>query len=307
MIGPTNDWFSGLATRYTLFDFGQRRAELKAAQAREGVAKEEAVRVRQDIVLEVHQAYFGLVAALETARVVQEALRRAEDHLRLARLQKEAGAVPQVDVVRAQVKVADSGLTLARAESLVRIGRGGLNTAMGLPVETRLDIDTRIRELTRPDDISLTAALNKAVELRPEIRAAKRRITASRSGVSAAKSAFGPKVRGEARFGWQDTTFFPNDKDWLVGLSLDLPLFDGFSRKHKLAKAKGEVSKEEADSARLAQTVRQEVWTAYSRLKESFVVVASTDALVRDAQESLRLANERYKVGAGTITDLLDC
>ncbi len=177
---------------------------------------------------------------------------------------------------------------------------------MGLPVETRLDIDTRIRELTRPDDISLTEAMNKAVELRPEIRAAEQRIAASRSGVSAAKSAFGPKVRGEARFGWQDTTFFPNDKDWLVGLSLDLPLFDGFSRKHKLAKAKAEVSKEEADSARLAQTVRQEVWTAYSRLTESFAVVASTDALVRDAQESLRLANERYKVGAGTITDLLD-
>ena len=306
IIGPTNDWFSGLATRYTLFDFGQRRAELKAAQAREGVAKEETARVRQDIVLEVHQAYFGLVAALETARVVQEALRRAEDHLRLAKLQKEAGAVPQVDVVRAQVEVANAGLTLARAESLIRIGRGGLNTAMGLPVETRLDIDTRIRELTRPDDISLTEAMNKAIELRPEIRAAEQRIAASRSGVSAAKSAFGPKVRGEARFGWQDTTFFPNDKDWLVGLSLDLPLFDGFSRKHKLAKAKAEVSKEEADSARLAQTVRQEVWTAYSRLTESFAVVASTDALVRDAQESLRLANERYKVGAGTITDLLD-
>ena len=306
MIGPTNDWFSGLATRYTLFDFGQRRAELKAAQAREGVAKEEAARVRQDIVLEVHQAYFGLVAALETARVVQEALRRAEDHLRLAKLQKEAGAVPQVDVVRAQVEVADAGLTLARAESLVRIGRGGLNTAMGLPVETRLDIDTRIRELTRPDDIDLADALKKAVELRPEIRAAEQRIAASRSGVSAAKSAFGPKVRGEARFGWQDTTFFPNDKDWLVGLSLDLPLFEGFSRKHKLAKAKAEASKEEADSARLAQMVRQEVWTAYSRLKESFAVVASTDSLVRDAQESLRLANERYKVGAGTIADLLD-
>src|ERR1035437_7493946 len=248
IIGPTNDWFSGLATRYTLFDFGQRRAELKAAQAREGVAKEETARVRQDIVLEVHQAYFGLVAALETARVVQEALRRAEDHLRLAKLQKEAGAVPQVDVVRAQVEVANAGLTLARAESLVRIGRGGLNTAMGLPVEKRLDIDTRIRELTRPDDVSLTEAMNKAIELRPEIRAAEQRIAASRSGVSAAKSAFGPKVRGEARFGWQDTTFFPNDKDWLVGLSLDLPLFDGFSRKHKLAKAKGEGFKEPARS-----------------------------------------------------------
>ncbi len=306
IIGPTNDWFSGLATRYTLFDFGQRRAELKAAQAREGVAKEEAARVRQDIVLEVHQAYFGLVAALETETVVQEALRRAEDHLRLARLRKEAGAVPQVDVMRAQVEVADAGLTLARTESLVRIGRGGLNTAMGLPVEMRLDIDMRLRELTRPDDINLTEALNKAVELRPEIRAAEQRIAASRSGVSAAKSAFGPKVRGEARFGWQDTTFFPNDKDWLVGLSVDLPLFDGFSRKHGLAKARAEMSKEEADFARLAQTVRQEVWTTYSKLKESFAVVASTEALVRDAQESHRLTNERYKVGAGTISDLLD-
>ena len=305
-IGPTNDWFSGFVTRYTLFDFGKRRAELKAAQAREGVAKEEAARVRQDVALEVHQAYFGLVAALETERVAKEALNRAEDHLRLARLRKETGAVPQVDVVRAQVEVADAGLVLERAEGLIRVGRGRLNTAMGLPVDARLEIDARILELTRPDDINLADALKKAVELRPEIRAAAQRIAASRSGVSAAKSAFGPKVSGEARFGWQDTTFFPNDKDWLVGLSLDLPLFDGFSRKHKLAKARAEVSKEEADSVHLAQMVRQEVWTAYSKLKESFAAVASTEVLIREAQESLRLANERYKAGAGTIADLLD-
>lgn len=305
-IGPTNDWFSGLAARYTLFDFGQRRAELKAAQAREGVAKEEAARVRQDIALEVHQSYFGLVAALETEGVARKALGRAEDHLRLAKLRKEAGAVPQVDVVRAQVEVADARLALERASGLVRVARGRLNTVMGLPVDMLLEIDTDTRDMTRPDDINLAEVLKKAIDLRPEMRAAERRIAASQSGVSVAKSAFGPKVRGEARFGWRDTTFFPNDKDWQVGFSVDLPLFDGFSRKHRLARAKAEVSKEEAESARLAQQVRQEVWTAHSKLRESFAVVASTEALVRDAQESLRLANERYKVGAGTITDLLD-
>ena len=305
-IGPTSDWFSGVGTRYTLFDFGQRRAELKAARAREGGANEEAARVRQDLVLEVHEAYFGLVAALESEVVAQKALDRAQDHLRLAKARKDAGAVPQVDVVRAQVEVADAGLALERAQGQVRVGTGRLNTAMGLPAEMRVEVDRGPREMTRPEDINLAEALKTAVDLRPEIRAARQHIIASRSGVSAAKSAFGPKVRGEARFGWRDETFLPNDKDWSVGLSVELPLFDGFSRKNKLSRARAEVSKEEAEAQRLVQIVRQEVWSAHSRLKESFAATTAAEALVKDAQESLRLANERYKVGAGTIADLLD-
>lgn len=71
-------------------------------------------------------------------------------------------------------------------------------------------------------------------------------------------------------------------------------------------KAKAEVSREEAEAKQLLLKVRQEVWTAHSKINEAYAAVQTTKVLVQDAQESMRMAKERYEVGAGTITDLLD-
>jgi outer membrane protein len=113
-------------------------------------------------------------------------------------------------------------------------------------------------------------------------------------------------VKGEASWGWRDTSYFPHDKDWLVGVSIDLPIFTGFARKHQMSGARSALSREEADAERLTQAVRQEVWSAHSKLRETYEATRSTEVQLRDAQESLRLTSERYQAGAGTITDLLD-
>jgi outer membrane protein len=306
IIGPTDDWMAGLRVRYTLFDSGERRAQYHSALARQGVAEEEKARITQDLVLGVYQGYYGLAAALETLGVAEKSLARAKDHLRLAQERKAAGAVSQADVLRVQVETANAELALVRAENLVRISRGGLNTVMGLPAEKPLLLEVRGDAITAPDFPDLSTALNLALHHRPEIKAALKRIEALKGGVEAAKSTFGPKVRAEGSYGRRDTVFFPQDDEWLAGVSIEWPLFTGFFREHRLARAKTEVSREEAEVRQLLLKVRQEVWTACSRIKETYEAVQTTKVTVVDAQESLRLSKERYEAGAGTVTDLLD-
>jgi outer membrane protein TolC len=306
IIGPTNDWHTGLQTSYLLFDSGRRRAELQAALARVGVAEEDAAMNRQDIILLVHQAYFGLMAAKEAEAVARKKLARAEEHSRLAIARKEAGAVPRADVVRAQVEIADARLALEREASVVRIARGSLNTAMGLPAETSTEINDKYLDVTPPAALQIQESLGLAIRERPEIKAARKRIEAATKSVTAARSAFGPKVRAEGSFGWRDSELLPHDKDWMAGFSVELPLFTGFSSKHRLGRTKAELSREGAELEALILAVRQEVWAAYSRLQESFERIRGAEPLVQDAQESVRLAQERYGAGAGTITELLD-
>jgi outer membrane protein len=306
IIGPTDDWMAGLRVRYTLFDSGERRAQYYSALARQGVAEEEKARITQDLVLGVYQGYYGLAAALETLTVAEKNWARAKDHLRLAKERKEAGAVSQADVLRVQVETANAELALVRAEHLVRISRGGLNTVMGLPAERPLVLEVKGDEITAPDFPDLSKALDQALQHRPEIKAALKLVEALKGGVEAAKSAFGPKVRAEGSYGRRDTVFFPQDDEWLAGISIEWPLFTGFFREHRLARAKTEVSREEAEIRQLLLKVRQEVWTAYSRIKETYAAVQTTKVTVSDAQESMRLAKERYEAGAGTVTDLLD-
>lgn len=305
-IGPIDDWSAGLEARLTLFDFGARRSKLRAAIAEQGATEEDAARTRQDIALDVHQSFYGLVAAKENLAVAQKNLARTEDHLRLTETRHEAGAVPIADVYRAQVEVADSRLELVRAKNLVRIASGDLNTAMGLPVELSIGVDARPEKIHSPADIVLDQVFAQAVQMRPELKAALYGIAARRHRVDEAKSAFGPTVEAYGNYGWRDDTFLPEDEDWLVGLSLELPLFAGFARKHELSQTQAELRQTEAQTLRLVQQVRREVWNAHSKLIESFETIQAAEVLVKDAQESMRTTRKRYEVGAGTITDLLD-
>ncbi len=306
IIGPTDDWTAKLRTRYTLFDSGERQAQYQSALASQGVAEEEKARIIQDLILGVHQGFYGLAAALETRQVAEKNLSQIKERVWLARGREAAGAVPLADVLRVQVEAANGELSLVRAETLVRISKGNLNTVMGLAAEMPMVIAATGDGIPSPDQINLNQAFEQAVQGRPELRGALKRIEVSKGGVDLAKSAFGPKVRAEGSYGRRDTEFFPGDEEWLAGISIEWPLFTGFYRQHRLARAKAEVSKEEAEAKQLLLKVRQEVWTAYSKLKEAFEAVQATKALVQDAQESMRLAKERYEVGAGTITDLLD-
>ncbi|MBI5603735.1 MAG: TolC family protein [Deltaproteobacteria bacterium] len=306
IIGPTDDWMAGLNARYTLFDSGRRQAEYQSALARQGVAEEEKARIVQDLIFSVYQGFYGLAAAMETLTVAGKNLNRARDHVRLAQERKAAGAVSRADVLRVQVEASNAELDLVRAQSLVRISRGNLNTAMGLSAEGSLEVDTETGKIDSPDSIDLLKALDQAIHKRPEIKAALKRIEAQQGGVEAARSTFGPKVRAEGSYGWRDSNFLPKDEEWLAGIIIEWPLFTGFSRKHRLARAKAEVFKEEAEAKRLQLRVKQEVLNAHSRLKENYEAVQTTKMLIQNAEESLRMARERYAVGAGTVTDLLD-
>jgi outer membrane protein TolC len=113
-------------------------------------------------------------------------------------------------------------------------------------------------------------------------------------------------LRAEGSYGRRDSEFRPEDEDWAVGLTIEWPLFTGFFRKHRVDRVKAELSKEEAEAKHLLHKVRQEVWTAHSRFREAFEAIQAAIPLVANAEESLRMSKERYEVGAGTVTDLLD-
>ena len=305
IIGPTDDWSGGLRAGWNLFDSGSRAAALRSALAREGLAGFEAERVRQELVLETRRSYYAAVAAREAVEASRQNLLRAEENLRISREREEVGAVAPADVLRTRVEVADARLALVKAESLVRLARGGLNTVMGLPVETEAALAPPAEEIFPGEEVEPAEAIRRALETRPEIQAALHRIGAARGSVDAAQSAFGPRVRADARYGRRDVDFFPEDEDWAVGLALELPLFEGFFRGHNLSREKHNLSREEEEVRHLILQVKDQVWAACQGLVEARESLPAAEVLVTEAQESMRRTRERYRVGAATTTDLL--
>ncbi|MCP5507355.1 MAG: TolC family protein [Chlamydiales bacterium] len=305
-IGPTNDYGITLSSRYTIYDCGERNARLMSALAEQGQACEEAERIRQQILLNVSLAYYNLISHHELQQVAKSNLERTEKHRKIAEERKEVGAVPLADVYRAQVNAAEAKQELVHANNLVRISQGNLSTSMGLPPDTELSILAESPDYFSPETISLKKAQKNATKIRPEIRALEKQLCALRYKIKEAGSQFGPRMEAEGVYGKRDSDFFPGDDEWVVGVSVSMPIFTGYGLDHSLRRVKAEYCRIQAHYDSLTLNVQQEVWKAYSTLNEAYEMILTSVAQVEDASESNRLAEERYQAGAGTITDLLD-
>ncbi|HDR46350.1 MAG TPA: TolC family protein [Geoalkalibacter subterraneus] len=305
-IGETDEWNGRLSAWYTLYDSGRRRAELLAAEATEQATSENAQNVRQDIVLLVHESYFRLLEAKSSRAAAQDSLQRSEQHLSEAQKRFEAGDVTQADVLRARVDTADARLALVRAENALRIARSNLNAAMGLHPMLPVTIEDRYPDPVSPDRVDLPWAIESALKNRPEIRSADHQSESARKRVDAAAGKYGPRLKVEGHYGRREDQFFPDAEDWSAGVSLNIPLFTGFERTHRVAESKALWRESRAEKDRILQEVRREVVEAFSRLQEAWQTVETTRVMTLDAREGLRLMESRYSVNAATMTDLLD-
>jgi len=306
VIGPTDDYKAQGTVRLLLLDSGERSASLRMAKALQGISGDNFNRTKQDLILNVHVSFFRLAASIEMRSVASQNLARTEAHLKLAQDRQSAGATPQSDVLRAKVASAEAKLELVRANSLVNINMGGLNTAMGLPVETALLPRREGLDALSHVQTNTSLLLAEALMSRPEIKAAQKRIESAQSSLTMAKGEYGPKLRAEGSYGFRDDSSDLEDKEYAAGISLEVPLFSGFSTKHRVAERNAQLSKTEAEAEATALLIQQEVWTAKLKLQEAAESLETADSRVKDATESARITDERYKVGGCTITDLLD-
>ncbi|MBI2516272.1 MAG: TolC family protein [Opitutae bacterium] len=305
-IGPLDDWTGGLSSRVTLYDFGERRAGLDAAVARRGAAEAEATAAQADVRLAVQAAFYALAAAQDLQAVAEKNLARTQRHLRMAEVRHQTGAAPQADVLRLQAEVAAAQLQLISAQSAARIATGRLNTAMGRPAETPLAIAAPEAAPPPPEAADLATAIDRALARRPELHSAEQRTVAARASVAAARAARAPKLRADGLFGWNDTAWLPETREWQAGVSVDLPVFDAGSRAHRVARSRAELTREEANLENRRLQIRQEVWAAAADLDRTRASITANEASVRASTESLRVVQERYENGAAVVTDLLD-
>lgn len=305
VVGPTDDWSSNIVGHLILYDSGKRRAELLAAMANKEIAVEESARIRQDIILNVYKAFYGLSAAIENKAVIAKAIERAAENLRMSEERYAAGDVPLADILRARVEKSEIVLARVSADSLIKIARGNLNQAMGLAVT--MDIPIIIPRVEIPEALPTfgVEALREAVENRPEIQVMRQRQEVANQSVVAAKSAFGPQLSATAQYGYRDDVFTPIDQDWYAGVSLEVPIFSGFARSHVLNRKRAELALVGAELAASEQLVSKEVWTSHWRLLEKYEAIEVANTVLADATESLRLAQERYENGVGIMADLL--
>ncbi len=309
-VGPTaraanyQNFSYGFNAQMLIFDFGKTYSKISASSSFENAAEKDFIGAKQNLILDTYTAYFTYLAAQRIYKVSSEEVNQAKDHLTQAKAFYNVGRSPQFDVLKAQTDVENANVNLLNAENNVRISKlqleNVLNTKLGSQqLEDNLEI--------KRDSIDENTAISTAMDKRPEILSSKYKVEANKSLVTSAWSANLPSINAIGNYLWRsyaiDQKFL---NSWNIGITFALPLFQGFAVDASVEQAKANLNSSEAENNLTVQSVQLDVQQQFSNLQLAQSKINATKSLVKQSEETLKLAEGRYSQGVGSPIEITD-
>jgi outer membrane protein len=307
-VQPNNLYDGHLRVRQTLYDFGKTEARIDQAEAGRTAARRQVDVERSELAFQVVQAFYTTHLAEARVDVQRDQIDQLERTLAVVRNQKKAGTATEFEIqsTRTRLSAARSQLTEFRSQRQRQEAelRRLLGSAPGTTLALRGTIEPilSVADTARIDADSLA---RQALLRHPSVRVAQAQVEAARRQVSVAGHSDAPILSLDAQGGVKNG--YPGDLNEprlneSIGLSLNVPLFDGFATEREEEEAQAQVQAAEARLTDVRRQVSTQVEQAASDLRARLDRLASTQQRVEQARTAAQLAHTRYE--AGTITNL---
>ncbi len=298
---PINDFQSSLSFEQPLFS---RKAHIGLGMAKTEVSARaiEFSRKREEVALQVVQAFLTVRTAKEYVAVVKKGVEDAKEHLRIAEVRHKNGLAVYSDTLRASTAVTEAEQRLVSAERNLKTAKRGLGLVLGM--SEPIDIVGDPWDIpTMGIDYYATAA-----ETRKDIKAMELRYENAKEKVKFANAGYLPVVGigGSYQLNDHRRPFGSEGDSWQVLAFLRWELFDGTKREHETAKARYKVAETEEHLKGLKKTVSYQVYDAYLGVEEAMKNAELSRASVQSAEEGQRLVQIRYESSLSPLVDLLD-
>ena len=302
---PLDIFHTQFSAAVPLYDAGQIGRRIKDAKLSEQGANEGGQRTRQELIFNVVKAYTNELLARESTRVGEAAVKTAQSDLHQAQTRQEQGQAVPSDLLSAQVQLAQAQEDLLQAQNAVDLAHAALNVAMGLPEDAATTIETGLKECSF-DAGTISDRQQRALKDRPDLREAGLGVQHADNGKRMARAEFLPKVNAFSSWEEDNQTFLNHGgNNWTVGASLNFNIFDGGANRARLAAARYRQIQAQAQFVQMTADVKLQVREAYLNLTTAQQRVNVSRQAQSQAEESLRIVQNRYEAGLATITDLL--
>ena len=294
--------------RWTIYDFGQTRANVDAAQATFDSQTATVASTSLDVRLSVETAYLQAVAYRRLVIVSEATVKSEEGHVDQAKRFVAAQAKDPIEVAQAEATLANAKSAEATAVSNEAVALATLRAAIGWLDPTRqpvVDPNWPTPQATNPEELGQLVSM--ARKNRPDIVALEKAIQASEYSVTAAHAERRPTLSGTASLGYvPETGNWDPQPTWAAGVSLAWQLWDGGKSAADVKVADANVINAIAQRDALLVSLTSTIEQSRSQIfADQGNVKASTEA-VRAAQEELKLAEARYAQGLGSQIELAD-
>ncbi len=298
-----------LASAIRLFDGFANYARIGAASAVVRSSEHDRGYTSTVVQTGVIEAYYNLLRAQLLHKVARDAVAVSQEQLQRTQSLYELGSSARSDVLKSQVQLGQTRLTLVRAVNGERLARDGLIHAMNLTSAPPFSIDTTVVDVPdvtldfeREVEHALTNRLD-LLALRESEKASGRRVFASRGPLLPTLD-FGYNLsytdqESQFRFGAQKT----RNRSWFFSSSWNI--FDRYQVYANISQSKASRRVAEYNRRQRELDMVREIRDIVNQLQESRERFGVARENVARSEEDLRLAQEKFRVGAGTILDTI--
>ncbi|MBQ4588799.1 MAG: TolC family protein [Bacteroidaceae bacterium] len=299
-------WMGGIQVEQPIFMGGKILAAYRMATLGKQMAQLNENLTATEVILETDQAYALMVKAQEMNKVAESYHAVLQELMKNVQSAYKHGLKSKNDVLKVQVKLNESELSIRKAENALRLANMNLCHLIGKPLTETLQIsddfpvieqafETQINDITARPEYSL---LNKQVDM------AKQQVKLSRSELL-------PQVGIRGSYDYihglkvNEQTLFDKG-NFSVMLNVTIPLFHFGERINKVRASKAQLEQVRMEQADLNEKMYLELTQAANNLDEAKLQTALADRSLEQADENRRISKGEYEAGLEPLSDHLE-
>ncbi len=306
IVGPFSVFDARATASQSVLDFSSIR-RYQASKVNVTAAESDYDVTKNQISDQVARAYLTVLRSDAARETAQANVDLSQALLELAQRQKDAGTGTfGIEVVRAQVQLANDRQRLVVAENDRR--RAGLNLlrAMGLTLNTTMEMTDKLFPTSRRTWEPSEEALETAIMTRPELKAQKIREQSAQLNYGAVKAERLPSVGASANYGTIGSGLHGIQPTYLYGVSIKVPLFDGGKRDARRTESLSQFRQEKTRTRDVREQVELDVRLAYDSVHSAEVEVNTAREGMQLSEQELAQAQRRYQAGVTNSIEVTD-
>ena len=298
-----NNFRTLLSAQKPIFDRRQTSSRVSRAELAKQQSELQTETIRQQIRFEVIRRFYGAIIGSEMLNVGKEAVKSAEANKNKAKDMVEVGMTTEADFLAADVEVAAAQQQALEAENNLVTTLAALNISLGDKPDFGRELVGDLKEKYFPleeQDILIKLAFDN----RADYKRAELAVNMSREQSKAVKDQKLPQVSAFGNFGYSSPYLANGSSDYTVGVSLNYTLFDA-GRKHRVEQSAEAETVAELELQNLGNQIRLDVIRALQNHKTARAKIQVSIKSIAQAEEVLRIVQDRYKFGLTTFNEVL--
>lgn len=273
---------------------------------------EAAKQSRQQLVNQVKSAYYALLLANDSRRVIQESYDMAALTHDTYVKQQQLGAASDYDVLRTSVAMKNIEPQITQAEIAIKRARLNLLILMGLDAEYDLKVAGRLADYQEGMYGAALAASNTDYSGNADLRLLDIDTNLTARNLKVQKLAYVPTLALTANYNWTSMSNGSPFKNFrwnpysTIGLSLSVPIFSGGQRYHKVKQAKLQLEELRLQRENLERNIASQVNLAVDNIKMNVEQISSSAESVRQAETAHDIMEKSFRIGAASYLNLRD-